>query len=1208
MVTRDALREEAKKSAASSTTTQLLSRNVSAPVLAAAPQLSPPTSPTMISHSSTASRSAADPRPIMGRTASIDSTVSVASSTGNHAPQDVASLIAGAGSPEAAIQKLVNEKQQAASHTAQLWRLVEKQRSMILGLNRDLEKSLKEKERYRRKLKENLVQSSSAPVLPSQPDEASTRNSSHSPALPADKSGDAAKATMPGSLRDFSMDSRKVSDASDVASIGPGRSDTPQDGVNVPSGGLLGTPQSSSSANTATEPGVSAKQAPVQPVESKLPAPLVLQQVASSTPPMSPRAVSEAQNLSLQTHTHKKSTSISSAVSPPASATSFSSPKHRKAPPAPLNLSSKPNALVTNNIIDPSDSEYEDDPDSARAEQLLRGRRKTREEDDEEREALAQEELEIRSRSKKDKKSKSRPATDKTEVPAAMPTSMNETFAAAQAVREHGLQTSTFAPTADPAAIVRQRALSDAAGLVKSNTAPSLLSPGLPMSPRPGDRPMNSPMPRAPNKIMNGLPMSPKAGMAGLPMSPRAPKQPLSMVPQTPLTITSPHLARAEIYQHQGHSQQSSLGSTLRPSPHPSPEHERPSMSSVDTKSTGEIYRGLITDQYPDLLIPPNALPNIYVKTSSSRMKPSRYSVIVPKPNEENPVLTLAVHERSEGKQLWRLEKTLHAFALLDQQVKSVCSFRDRLPDKALFLGHSPAKMDARRSAVDAYFERMLDAITVDTAAKVVCKFLSTDAIGAESNDYFGSSVVARSDTPVSKQRPHREGYLTKRGKNFGGWKARYFVLDGPALKYFEAPGGAHLGSIKLQSAQIGKQSYSAAQQQAEDEENQFRHAFLVLEPKKKDSTSLVRHVLCAESDDERDAWVEALLTYVDYKDDDDDSLRPSRGVMPDYSGARSPRLQKSLSDLRPPSRAKDAQSKQDHLRAYNYNDAVAGEAPVIGLGGVHKAATPSPPPDGAFHAPYDSPPTGNPLISGPTNLQVISNAGDWGMGMMKAPPPTPSTKDLQKDKKRSMFAAFRGRSSSDLAPGVASPGLAGFDYQSRDGIRAVFGVPLAEAVEFAHPHDIDTDLPAVVYRCIEYLMSKNAIAEEGIFRLSGSNTVIKSLKDRFNAEGDVNLVASDQYYDIHAVASLLKLYLRELPASILTRDLHLEFLGCLDTHGKEKNVALNVLVHKLPRPNRALLQALSEFLLSIVSNADVNKMNVRNGKWLQYQDLSTVS
>ena len=292
-------------------------------------------------------------------------------------------------------------------------------------------------------------------------------------------------------------------------------------------------------------------------------------------------------------------------------------------------------------------------------------------------------------------------------------------------------------------------------------------------------------------------------------------------------------------------------------------------------------------------------------------------------------------------------------------------------------------------------------------------------------------------------------------------------------------------------------------------------------------------------------------------------------------------------------------------MRALHYNDTRPGEAPVIGVPvNVRKSQTPSPPVDGSFTPIQEhGPATQHPMISGPTNLHVISNAGDWGMKV----PPTPQRQEHGKDKKRGMFAAFRGRSSSDLAPSMMSPALPP-DQRGVTGQRAVFGVPLAEAVQFAHPADATTDLPAVVYRCIQYLTYKDAIAEEGIFRLSGSNTVIKSLKDRFNTEGDVNLVTEDTHYDIHAVASLLKLYFRELPSSILTRDLHLEFLQCLELHSREKVVALNLLVHRLPRPNRALLQALSEFLLSIVNNADINKMNVRNGKPLDRptsQDLS---
>lgn len=51
---------------------------------------------------------------------------------------------------------------------------------------------------------------------------------------------------------------------------------------------------------------------------------------------------------------------------------------------------------------------------------------------------------------------------------------------------------------------------------------------------------------------------------------------------------------------------------------------------------------------------------------------------------------------------------------------------------------------------------------------------------------------------------------------------------------------------------------------------------------------------------------------------------------------------------------------------------------------------------------------------------------------------------------------------------------------------------------------------------------------------------------DNRDAEGDVDLLSSDEYWDPHAIAGLLKSFLRELPASILTRELHLRFLSVI--------------------------------------------------------------
>jgi RalA-binding protein 1 len=210
-----------------------------------------------------------------------------------------------------------------------------------------------------------------------------------------------------------------------------------------------------------------------------------------------------------------------------------------------------------------------------------------------------------------------------------------------------------------------------------------------------------------------------------------------------------------------------------------------------------------------------------------------------------------------------------------------------------------------------------------------------------------------------------------------------------------------------------------------------------------------------------------------------------------------------------------------------------------------------------------------------------------WGLKT-----PTPA-----KEKKRSIFA-FRGRSSSDLNTphGKDGPFTPGPD--SRPPPRNVFGIPLIEAIECSQPWGVDVLLPAVVYRCIEYLRDRDAITEEGIFRLSGSNVAIKALRERFTQEGDIVLV-DEEYYDVHAVASLLKLYLRELPNSILSRELHLDFLKVNDLTDNNKKVAIcNVLVHKLPRANLTLLDSLFSFLIEVVNNSDKNKMNVRNGKF----------
>ncbi len=46
--------------------------------------------------------------------------------------------------------------------------------------------------------------------------------------------------------------------------------------------------------------------------------------------------------------------------------------------------------------------------------------------------------------------------------------------------------------------------------------------------------------------------------------------------------------------------------------------------------------------------------------------------------------------------------------------------------------------------------------------------------------------------------------------------------------------------------------------------------------------------------------------------------------------------------------------------------------------------------------------------------------------------------------------------------------------------------------------------------------------------------------------EGDIDLLAVDERWDLHAISGLLKLFLRELPANLLTQDLQVKFLAVI--------------------------------------------------------------
>ena len=1181
-------------------------RNVSSPF----PQTKPATASPPHSPSLTASPpfKASNTRPEqrqMPRTSSIDSaisTISTATSQSHKSSRDsynsnnadITNLINTAGSAEAVIQHLLKEKQHSAVQNTQLWKLVDKQRALLLGLNQDLERALRDKERYRKKLKEHLTQIPSIPSATAQVSRPSLRPLSEFPAncesqdellihgsVTQDSSG-SQTLREPGKVHDNEIDVNR-----NIA-LGPPSESSSAVSDDAPNGLNHRSLSMNSEALQEVAPEKDNVVAPV--VKPKHPMTLIMtSHLLAQGPndlPTDPCQASQASNnvVSPSSFTAKRLQPLAQRTSegpslelseptPPDKAFERTLPPSRKLPPAPLNLHPSKTEVVKGPEFLPDDhsgSEYDDDIEVDEVAVFERGRKKTRAEDDKEREIVALKEQEGRSRSSKKSKGSKPPVEtaagkgSKTVVSQQVPIPSTIKALSPEPTSSGGSSylsaptslASVLNPSSD-----QSRTATTSNNIQTRSLSPSLpLSPGLPLSPRPGDRPINPPTPRLPRDAggnpMASPPLSPRGGFVGLPLSPRAPRQTIPFPPNTPMSISSPAPVAAD-------SRPEPLGPTQNPlSPIEIPAQTSNTLRDSDPgsprKQTLElprsrgIYRGLISDEHPDLLIPPNALPSIIVKVISSRLKPSRHSYLAPKGSEDEPVFTLGVSARSDRQELWQVEKPLLSLPTLDKQLQSSNSGA-KLPERNLFSGHAPAKVDARRMALERYFETVLDAPMDEKAALALCQYLSTHVLEPSDDEASGNITVSQAGSPVTlgpSGRPIKEGYLTKRGKNFGGWKARFFVLDEPILRYYESPGGSLLGTIKLQHAQIGKQSAQHSSHSpsrgSEDGDNQYRHAFLILEPKRKDSSSLVRHVLCAESDAERDVWVETLLYYVE-------SAQPSEKPKPtlSHNDIGSSRVLKKQPPIKKDSIKTESPDSEtfDGLQGVSYENTVAAQAPLVQIIPDQRPAdSPSPPISATQPTPRSQGSQASKAISGPSNGTKIQDERAWG----NKPKPAPQPKEKE-HKKRSIWG-FRDRNQAELSThhsNESSISLTQQQYQEHlANVKPAFGVSLAQAVEFCPPRGIDVGLPAVVYRCLEYLEAKDAASEEGIFRLSGSSVVIKGLKDRFNTDGDFDFLANEGFYDVHAVASLLKLYLRELPTTVLTRELHINFIEVLGQSG----------------------------------------------------------
>ncbi|NXQ27627.1 RHG24 protein, partial [Alaudala cheleensis] len=156
-----------------------------------------------------------------------------------------------------------------------------------------------------------------------------------------------------------------------------------------------------------------------------------------------------------------------------------------------------------------------------------------------------------------------------------------------------------------------------------------------------------------------------------------------------------------------------------------------------------------------------------------------------------------------------------------------------------------------------------------------------------------------------------------------------------------------------------------------------------------------------------------------------------------------------------------------------------------------------------------------------------------------------------------------------------------------------IFGQKLEDTVRYEkrYGHRL---APLLVEQCVDFIRQRG-LKEEGLFRLPGQANLVKELQDAFDCGEKPSF---DSNTDVHTVASLLKLYLRELPEPVVPYAKYEDFLSCAKMLSKEEEAGLKELVKQvksLPAVNYNLLKYICRFLDEVQSYSGVNKMSVQN-------------
>ncbi|KAM6061677.1 rho GTPase-activating protein 36 isoform 2-T2 [Chlamydotis macqueenii] len=160
----------------------------------------------------------------------------------------------------------------------------------------------------------------------------------------------------------------------------------------------------------------------------------------------------------------------------------------------------------------------------------------------------------------------------------------------------------------------------------------------------------------------------------------------------------------------------------------------------------------------------------------------------------------------------------------------------------------------------------------------------------------------------------------------------------------------------------------------------------------------------------------------------------------------------------------------------------------------------------------------------------------------------------------------------------------------------------LLEALQLSHPHELDPrrslgkkkmlslnpitwQVPRIVEKCCKHIEA-HGLQTVGIFRVGSSKKRVQQLREEFDRGLDVFL----DEQSVHDVAALLKEFLRDMPDSLIPRELYAAFLSTAPMEGPAQLAALQLLLFLLPPCHSDTLQRLLRFLGEVARHAQSSR------------------